>query len=409
MATNKAIVIGGGIAGCSTAYALAQRGLLVTLLERNATIASEASGNPLAMLYPRLSGNDASSKFALTAFKYSLALYQSLGLTADIFQSCGMLQLGFNSREQKRIQQVAQQYAAVTGIALVDAQQASAIAHLQLKHSALHFAEAGWVQPQQLCQRLTQHKNIHINTHTQVDTVIKTANGFEVHISGALLASDLVVIANAGSAGQLVPDMRFNTQSVRGQVSLLSASKNTPSINSIICTDGYFSPAAYQGMHCLGASFAKANLSETQPAELTVELADHLQNLQKLQQISNSLHDELKNNLVGGRASVRCTAADYWPLAGQLLDSRALLAKPPRPSADVNTLPWVEGLYMNIAHGSKGFTTAPLCAEIIACMATQNKPPVDAEIAGLLNPNRFQLKQMGLKRLAKMVRITHER
>lgn len=407
MAASKAIVIGGGIAGCSTAHALAQRGLQVTLLERNATIASAASGNPLAMLYPRLSGNDASSAFALAAFEYSLALYQSLGLTTDAFQVCGMLQLGFNAREQKRIQQVAQQYAATQGIALVDAQQASAIAgaitDVQLTHAALHFAEAGWVQPQLLCERLTQHKNIDINTHTQVSAVIKAANEFEVHTNTGLLKSELVVIANAGSAAQLVPQILISTQSVRGQVSLLSASKNTPAINTIICSDGYFSPAAYQGMHCLGASFASTNIGETQSAELTVELADHLQNLQKLQQISNKLHDELQHHLVGGRASVRCTAIDYWPLAGPLLDGSALLAKAPRPSADVNTLPWIEGLYMNIAHGSKGFTTAPLCAEIIACMATQNKLPVDAEIAGLLNPNRFQLKQMGLKRLAKML------
>lgn len=403
MAASKAIVIGGGIAGCSTAHALAQRGLQVTLLERNCHIASAASGNPLAMLYPRLSGNDASSAFALAAFKYSLALYQSLGLSTDAFQPCGMLQLGFNVREEKRIQQVAQQYTGAAGIALVDAQHASAIAHVQLTHAALHFAEAGWVQPQQLCEQLIQHQHIDIKTNTLVSAVIKAANGFEVHTNSGLFKSELVVIANAGSAAQLVPQILISTQSVRGQVSLLTASKNTPAINTIICSDGYFSPAAYQGMHCLGASFANPNLSEPQSSELSVELADHLQNLQKLQQISNKLHDELEHHLVGGRASVRCTAIDYWPLAGQLLDGSALLAKPPRPSADVNTLPWVEGLYMNIAHGSKGFTTAPLCAEIIACMATRNQLPVDAEIAGLLNPNRFQLKQMGLKRLAKMV------
>ncbi|MEK9940528.1 MAG: FAD-dependent oxidoreductase, partial [Methylotenera sp.] len=166
MAASKAIVIGGGIAGCSTAHALAQRGLQVTLLERNCHIASAASGNPLAMLYPRLSGNDASSAFALAAFKYSLALYQSLGLSTDAFQPCGMLQLGFNVREEKRIQQVAQQYTGAAGIALVDAQHASAIAHVQLTHAALHFAEAGWVQPQQLCEQLIQHQHIDIKTNT---------------------------------------------------------------------------------------------------------------------------------------------------------------------------------------------------------------------------------------------------
>ena len=63
MTANTAIVIGGGIAGCSTAYALAQRGIKVTLLERNTAIASEASGNPQAMLYPRLSGDDTASQF----------------------------------------------------------------------------------------------------------------------------------------------------------------------------------------------------------------------------------------------------------------------------------------------------------------------------------------------------------
>jgi tRNA 5-methylaminomethyl-2-thiouridine biosynthesis bifunctional protein len=85
------------------------------------------------------------------------------------------------------------------------------------------------------------------------------------------------------------------------------------------------------------------------------------------------------------------------------MDAKALKTKPPRPGADVNSLPWVEGLYMNIAHGSKGFTTATLCAELIECMAINQALPVSNELAGLLNPNRFLLKEMGLKRLAKLV------
>lgn len=403
---DTVIVIGGGIAGCSTAHAMARRGFQVTLLERNPTLAGEASGNPLAMLYPRLSSDEPKSMFALAAFHHSLALYQSLYLDNDSFQQCGMLQLGFNAAELKRIQLAAQQYAYKHVIALLNAEAASTVAGVALNHSALHFSAAGWVQPRQLCRRLTEHPNIRVYTHTQVNRLNKSASGFEVHSQKQVFKSDIVVIANAGGAMQLMPQMPMCLQSVRGQVSLLTATERSQKLNTVICSDGYLSPSAYQGMHCLGASFDK--LETTDPSQTKTIMADHLQNLQKLHQMSDILDNELHHNLAGGRASVRCTAIDYWPLAGRLLNAEALKQTPPRPNADVNTLPWIEGLYMNIAHGSKGFTTAPLCAEMIACMASREPLPLSTEIAGLLNPNRFLLKEMGLKRLAKMVPVAHQ-
>src|SRR5574340_886234 len=49
-APQSAIVIGGGIAGCAAAHALAQRGVQVTLLERAPRLATAASGNPRGIL-----------------------------------------------------------------------------------------------------------------------------------------------------------------------------------------------------------------------------------------------------------------------------------------------------------------------------------------------------------------------
>jgi tRNA 5-methylaminomethyl-2-thiouridine biosynthesis bifunctional protein len=409
MAAKSTIVIGAGIAGCSTAYALAQRGIEVTLLERNPEIASEASGNPLAMLYPRLSGDDIGSEFALTAYLHSLRLYKSLNLPPEDFDCCGMLQLGFNAKELARIQKVAAQNHASDILQYVNQSEASKLAGINIEHDALYLPGAGWVKPQQLCLRLTQHQHINTLNLQKVINILKVNDLFEVHTNqGAVLNAEMVVIANANDARELCANLVMNMQAVRGQVSLVSATESSNTLQKIVCSDGYFSPAALQKdskqLHCLGATFSNIAAAENTRSELSMTEQDHQSNLEKLNNISNTLHSDLNNNIVGGRVSLRCTAIDYWPLAGKLLDAVKLRTSPPRPSADVNSLPWIDGLYMNIAHGSKGFTTAPLCGELIACMVNNQALPIPDELAGLLNPNRFLLKDMGLKRLAKMVR-----
>jgi tRNA 5-methylaminomethyl-2-thiouridine biosynthesis bifunctional protein len=89
-------------------------------------------------------------------------------------------------------------------------------------------------------------------------------------------------------------------------------------------------------------------------------------------------------------------------LVGELLDSAPLKSKPPRISAKSESLPWIKGLYINVAHGSRGFTSAPYCAEFLAQIICQEPLSMNLDLAGLLNPNRFLLRKLGLKRLAKM-------
>jgi len=405
MAPKHAVIIGAGIAGCSTAYALAQRGMRITLIERNSEIANEASGNPLAMLYPRLSRDDAASEFALAGYLYSLRLYNSLALGPNEFDVCGLLQLGFNAREMARIQKVAAQHYPTHIVKPLSANKASTVAGINIAHDALYFPEAAWVNPKALCQRLITHKNIKLITLTNVNKLLKNSDLFEIFNDNKLIASaDIVVLANAHAAQQLLANNAGNAMQlsmVRGQISILNSTAESSKLQSIVCSDGYLSPTLNQ-QHCLGATFTPDNESP----EVTV--TDHQANLAKLAHISPDLARNLQSNIMGGRVSMRCATSDYFPLAGEILDSLALQSAPPRPNAKASSLPWSKGLYINVGHGSKGFSTAPICAELLASAICKENLPITPALAAHLNPNRFLLRSLGLKRLAQTLPICSE-
>jgi tRNA 5-methylaminomethyl-2-thiouridine biosynthesis bifunctional protein len=396
MKPSTAVIIGGGIAGCSTAYALAVRGIKVSLFERNQSIASEASGNPQAMLYPRLSGDDESSQFALDSYLYSLNFYKSLNLDSADINICGMLQLGFNPRELARIEKVAAQNHADEILRMVNPTEATRLAGLTLTHDALYFPDAAWVNPKQLCNRLTNHENISTKTLSNINKILKSNNLFEIYSNNKLIEStDIVIIANANESQNLGINLYPKTQSVRGQVSILEATNESNQLKTIICSDGYLSPAA-NNQHCLGATFSTENMDES------LDEDDHLANLFRLNSISLPLYENLKRNVINGRVSFRCTSFDYYPLVGELLDNDLLKAKKLRPNDKPESLPWIQGLYSNIAHGSRGFTSAPYCAELLAQIICKVPLNTNLKLASLLNPNRFMLRKLGLKRLARM-------
>ena len=396
---KTALVIGGGVAGCSTAHSLAKRGIQVTLIERHSSFAAEASGNPLAMLYPRLSGEDSLSQFALAGFLYTLQWLRDLNLDKTQFDACGLLQLGFNAREQKRIEKVALTNHAA--FKLVSAQLASQLAGITLAHDALYFPDAGWLKPAAICERLIQHSNISTVTLHSAINILNENNLIKIICNdNTVLKADIVVICNANDAHTFNQSAHIKTTAVRGQITQLSATEYSKQLKTVVCSDGYLSPEV-ESEHSLGATFS------TESQDLAVSNADHLANLNTLKTISMplylSLNDKIRlnKNMIAGRVAYRCTTPDYFPLVGQLLNTKALLKTPPRPNAPLASLPWHAGLYTNVAHGSRGFTSAPLCAELLACLICSEPLPLCNELAGLLNPNRFLLREMGLKKLSK--------
>lgn len=395
---RQAVVIGGGIAGTATAHSLAIRGWQVTLVERHESLATEASGNPQGVLYPRLSGHDIPlSRVAQDGFMHTLSLARQLLDKGRDWDDCGLLQQAFNARETKRCDEVLARDLPRDLVQGVDAATASQLAGVPMPHGGLWFPAGGWVHPPALCHALAAHQNIRRVTSTEALRLERTADGWQVWDASTCLAeAPVVVLAGANDTARFGQSAHLPLEPVRGQISVLPATDQSLQLKAVICTEGYISPARH-GQHCAGASF------HPEDARLDVRVADHEQNLAMLKQLSPALYAALGDVsavALTGRTALRCATPDYLPMGGPLLDADLLLQRySPGSRLGTEHLPWLDGLYVNTGHGSKGLLTAPLCGEIIAAMLEGEPLPVDAGLARALDPNRFLLRERGLKRL----------
>jgi tRNA 5-methylaminomethyl-2-thiouridine biosynthesis bifunctional protein len=100
-----------------------------------------------------------------------------------------------------------------------------------------------------------------------------------------------------------------------------------------------------------------------------------------------------------GRAAVRFVTPDYLPLVGPVADHAAfqdryaLLARDATRRFDA-AAPWLPGLLVTTAHGSRGLVSAPLSGEILAAHALGEPMPVPGSVVRALMPSRFAARSL---------------
>ena len=395
-AVRQALVIGAGLAGCASAASLAARGWQVTLLERHGELAQEASGNPQGVLYLKLSAHGtALSQLIVSGFGYTRRLLEQLH--SNDWAACGVLQLALNAKELARQAQLAAAFPTDL-LQPVTQTQAESHAGVALPAGGLFYPGGGWVHPPALCQLLAKHPQIRLLTHSAVLELTPHPDGWQATSQGQLLASaPVVVLAGATDIRHFAQAATLPLKRIRGQITRLPQTVASSALRTVVCAEGYVAPAR-NGEHCLGASFDMSS------QDLTTTTAEHASNLQLLEEISNDLaarlHSaELDPATLQGRAAFRCTSPDYLPIVGPLADQPALLVQYAKLGKNANwrtnlPCPWLDGLYVNSGHGSRGLISAPLSGELLAAWLDNEPLPVSRAVAEACHPNRFALRSL---------------
>jgi tRNA 5-methylaminomethyl-2-thiouridine biosynthesis bifunctional protein len=406
MMMSPIIVVGAGLAGASTAYYLAQSGHEVIVLERAVEVASGASGNPQGMLFARLAANDTPlNQLIAHGYRHTLQLLTQLTdahhLSVSDYALCGLLQLDWHNqpssshtkRQQKLLAaQHAGQFADLfthETFQAVDAAAASALSGVSLQYGGLYFPQGGWVHSPALVCALLAHPQIQVHRyhHVQaIECVTKDASSpsptWQVNTShGAFNAEHVVLALGAdwswdAALRQHLIDLPVH--SVRGQISAITATSRSRVLRTVLCTEGYLAPAWQNPLasvgnesltHCLGASFSHA--PSTDENRLMPSMAEHQHNWQHVRYMMDPAqldwHDAMQ---LTGRVSYRCTLPDRLPVAGQLR----------------------QGLWINMAHGSRGLISAPYVSQRLAETMTYFNLSSSAPTTGLwqaMSPQRF--------------------
>ncbi|MGJ3258550.1 MAG: FAD-dependent 5-carboxymethylaminomethyl-2-thiouridine(34) oxidoreductase MnmC [Rhodospirillales bacterium] len=361
-------VIGAGIAGCTLARSLAARGMAVTLIDRAEAPGAGASGNPAALLAPRLPRErTALGRIMAASYLFAVRYYDTLADEgAPVWLGArGGLALARNDDEAERQSRAVAAFGWPDDVMrTVDAGEAADLCGIRVDAGGLWFSGAGTLSPPAITGHLATYATY---VQSAVGGYEKMPDGWQLlEKTGAEIGTfDAVVLAAGTGLMELAESRAWPLRANRGQLAYLPEIEGGPRVP--VTYGGYVTPAVpLPGGgtgHVLGATYARRDEVPAADWE-NLRAEDEAQMLNLLGEHLSAVSAPAP---AGGRVSLRATIRDYVPLAGEVEN----------------------GLYVLGGLGSRGFLTAPLLSELIADRITGAPLPLEADLVRALAPARF--------------------
>lgn len=392
---NKVVVVGGGIAAATITLALAERGLRVDAVCKDDTLATGASGNPQGGFYPQLHAQaNHPSQLQAHSFLYARRTYDALaGEHAYTHDFCGVLQLGFTddvaARQQNQVDKDIWPQELITP---VTPEQTHEIAGIELPYPGLFIPQGGWVNPPELVNALfnraiaTDNVTVHLNS--QLNAVEEQESGVVAHLdNGTIIEATHIVLCPGHHALNMDVLKGIPFKAVRGQVEALPEQAPLNDLKTVLCHKGYATPY-WQGRMALGSTYVKDDTDCTPRAQESQQnLNTHAKALGKCDWAQSLEHDGQ------ARAAIRLGVPDHQPVAGRVpnVESQKQAYEGLAKGKPLTAMPTVSARNVSVftALGSRGLTTAPLLAEMLASELCHQPLPLPQHLLQALAPNRF--------------------
>ncbi|APA86184.1 bifunctional tRNA (5-methylaminomethyl-2-thiouridine)(34)-methyltransferase MnmD/FAD-dependent 5-carboxymethylaminomethyl-2-thiouridine(34) oxidoreductase MnmC [Paraburkholderia sprentiae WSM5005] len=395
---RHAVVIGAGLAGCAVIERLAARGWRVTSLERHASVAHDASGNPAGVFHPMISRDDSvASRVTRAGFLYALNRWAALERAGHRLArgDRGLLQIAADDDEARAIGEAIAAFRYPSDyVTPVGAGDAAQLAGMPLARGGWFFPRGGWIDPASLCaaQLASAGGLLERRFGVEVARLERSSDQWTVFdIAGQVVArAPVVIVAGAHDAARIAGLRHAPTRSIRGQLSLLPAGIVAPLALPVI-GEGYAVPLA-NGVTLAGATY------ELDDSDTSLRADGHRENIERVARMLPpfaSAIDAAPLTSLAGRVAFRCVTSDRMPMIGQLADEAAAAGDAARlRGAWPLDLPRVDGLYGAFAYGSRGLVWAALGAELIASQIEGEPWPLERGLAEDIDPARFLLRSL---------------
>ncbi|MDD3266537.1 MAG: bifunctional tRNA (5-methylaminomethyl-2-thiouridine)(34)-methyltransferase MnmD/FAD-dependent 5-carboxymethylaminomethyl-2-thiouridine(34) oxidoreductase MnmC [Burkholderiales bacterium] len=375
-------IIGAGISGATTAYALAKRGYKVTVYERNSMPASEASGNYQAMLYGSWSSFDGElTKLSKSCYRYAHYLITYLLEKDSEYQECGIVQLAHNKQQAKR------------NVQLISDNKLEELVSIDTHYekNTVKLSSGLWLHPPALVNKLLSHPNIKLICDTEiVQTNLIAENKWMLLTQNNInFTHDALVICNSFMLNQFEQTKNIDIRKIRGQITEVRGDNQ---LNTVLCGSGYITPPL-NNKYTLGATFDFENISTN------VTEKDNLENIAKLSEILPEIAKNIDLSTINGRANIRVSTYDYLPIVGPISDETWFKATYNHISKDKNfrfnnECKYLPNLYIHTSHGSKGMMSAPICGELIADYIDNSPLAIIETLRTMMHPNRLWVRDL---------------